>query len=373
LTGPEPHDRDDPDEQSALERWVLPYFDDMSLWPVLIVALAAIAAFMAPALVEAVRDLNLAAVSELPGSRIRELNDAAAAFNSMVNGLRWFENYVPRTLVRRLLGRGTDATTSQERQVTVMFTDIAGFTPLSEGMPAPELAGYLNHHFAIVAGCIEREGGTVDKFIGDAVMAFWGAPIRDEQHARHALETGIAMLERLNAIQEDFRARGWPEIRIGVGLNSGMMSVGDMGSKFRRAYTVLGDAVNLGSRLEGLTKNYGVEIIVGDATRSLVRDYKYRELDRVRVKGKDEPVAIYEPIAPGADISGEEQKELSLYTETLKLYRAQEWDRAEMQFINLQRMSPDRYLYQLYIDRIAQYRREPPGENWDGVFTHTSK
>lgn len=181
------------------------------------------------------------------------------------------------------------------------------------------------------------------------------------------------MLERLNAIQDDFKNRGWPEIKIGVGLNSGTMSVGDMGSQFRRAYTVLGDAVNLGSRLEGLTKNYGVEIIVGEATRTLVSDYVYRELDVVRVKGKDEPVAIFEPLAPRDQVSNEELKEIKLHQQALKLYRSQDWDMAEIQFINLQKLSPQRLLYQLYIERIIEYRKNPPESPWDGVYTHTSK
>ena len=136
---------------------------------------------------------------------------------------------------------------------------------------------------------------------------------------------------------------------------------------------MIGDTVNLGSRLEGLTKNYGVEIIVGEATRALVNDYNYCELDFVRVKGKAEPVAIFEPVGITETISKEESKELSLHRETIKLYRAQEWDRAEMKFLNLQKMPEDRPLYKIYIERIGQYRQSLPGDNWDGVFTHTSK
>ena len=200
-----------------------------------------------------------------------------------------------------------------------------------------------------------------------------GAPVSDEEHALQALETGAAMLVRLNEIQDSFSARGWPPIKIGVGLNSGTMSVGDMGSQFRRAYTVIGDSVNLGSRLEGLTKNYGVEYIVGEVTKDLVGDYTYRELDFVRVKGKAEPVAIFEPLGPTDKISKEVLKELRLHQATLKLYRGQEWDRAEMQFLNVQKMSEDRLIYQIYIDRITQYRQSPPAEDWDEVFTHTTK
>ena len=285
-----------------------------------------------------------------------------------------FGQYVPPELVDEM-GENPDMVTfeAENRELTVLFSDVRGFTTLSESLSPGDLSLLMNEYLTEMTRIIHENRGTIDKYMGDAVMAFWGAPVQDEQHARHALDTGMAMLEALKGIQQDFVARGWPEIKIGVGLNSGMMSVGDMGSQFRRAYTVLGDAVNLGSRLEGLTKNYGVEIIVGEETRALVKDYAYRELDVVRVKGKDEPVAIFEPVGLKEQLSKEVLKELKLHQETLKLYRAQEWDRAEMQFINLQKMSPDRALYALYIERIGQYRQNSPGDNWDGVHTHTTK
>ncbi len=285
-----------------------------------------------------------------------------------------FGQYVPPELVDEMSDNPDMVSFEAEnRELTVLFSDVRGFTTLSESLSPGDLSLLMNEYLTAMTKLIHENRGTIDKYMGDAVMAFWGAPVHDEQHARHAMETGLAMQERLKAVQDDFTARGWPEIRIGVGLNSGMMSVGDMGSEFRRAYTVLGDAVNLGSRLEGLTKNYGVEMIVGEATRALVKDYTYRELDVVRVKGKDEPVAIFEPLAPTEEVSREELKELSLHRETMKLYRAQEWDRAELQFLNLQKLSPDRLLYKIYIERIGQYRQSPPGDHWDGVFTHTSK
>ena len=285
-----------------------------------------------------------------------------------------FGQYVPPELVDEM-SEDPDLVSFEavNRELTVLFSDIRSFTTISEHLSPGDLSQLMNEYLTAMTKIIHENHGTIDKYMGDAVMAFWGAPIHDKDHARHAMETGISMLERLNAIQDDFKARGWPEIRIGVGLNSGMMSVGDMGSQFRRAYTVIGDSVNLGSRLEGLTKNYGVEIIVGEATRVLLKDYTYRELDVVRVKGKDEPVAIYEPLAPTEEVSREELKELGLHRQAMKLYRAQDWDMAEIQFLNLQKLSPDRSLYQLYIERIAQHRQTPPGENWDGVFTHTSK
>jgi len=285
-----------------------------------------------------------------------------------------FGQYVPPELVNEMSDDPSVVSFEAEnRELTVLFSDVRGFTTLSESLSPGDLSLLMNEYLTAMTQIIHENRGTIDKYMGDAVMAFWGAPIHDEDHARHALQTGIAMLERLNNIQADFKARGWPEIKIGVGLNSGMMSVGDMGSTFRRAYTVLGDAVNLGSRLEGLTKNYGVEIIVGEATKKLIDDYSYRELDLVRVKGKEEPVAIFEPLGLTNEVSADESKELRLHRDTLKLFRSQEWDRAEIQFINLQKMSPERLLYKVYIERIAEYRKTPPGDNWDGVFTHTSK
>jgi adenylate cyclase len=174
-------------------------------------------------------------------------------------------------------------------------------------------------------------------------------------------------------MQSEFKQRGWPEVNIGIGLNTGDMNVGNMGSEFRMAYTVLGDAVNLGSRLEGLTKNYGVNIIVSETTRSEIPEFAFRELDLVRVKGKNEPVAIFEPIGHKNDLDKEVISELTAYKQALLNFRAQSLDKAEVDFFNLNRDYPNRFLYQVYLDRIAFYRSEPPGDDWDGVFTHTSK
>ena len=224
-----------------------------------------------------------------------------------------------------------------------------------------------------LTGIIHDARGTIDKYMGDAIMAFWGAPLPDDEHPRHALEAGLQLLGSLVGLNEQFRARGWPEIRIGVGINTGVMSVGDMGSQFRMAYTVMGDAVNLGSRLEGLTKGYGVPLIVSESTRAAVPEYAYRELDRVRVKGKAKPVAIYEPLCLKDQVGKDLKKELKLYAETIRLYRAQQWDMAELNFMNLQRTSGTPGLYSAYVDRIKLFREEAPPSDWDGVFDHKSK
>ncbi len=285
-----------------------------------------------------------------------------------------FGQYVPPELVDEMSERPESYSLDAEsRNLTVLFTDMRGFTTISEGLPPKDLSQLMDGFLTPMTRLIHDNRGTIDKYMGDAIMAFWGAPISDPDHARHALETGMRMVASLDQINQDFKGRGWPEIRIGVGINTGEMSVGNMGSEFRMAYTVLGDAVNLGSRLEGLTKGYGVSIMVSESTRAAVPEFAYRELDRVRVKGKDEPVAIYEPLVLTAQIPESVKDELALYREALKLYREQQWDMAEMQFINLQEMSTSPMLYKIYAERIVQYRANPPGEDWDGVFTHTSK
>ncbi len=285
-----------------------------------------------------------------------------------------FGQYIPPELVDEMADHPMDYSLEAEsRDLTVMFSDVRGFTTLSEGLSPKELAELMNQFLTPMTRIIHEQRGTIDKYMGDAIMAFWGAPIEDHDHARHALDAGMQMLERLNEVNKQFVARGWPEIQIGIGINSGMMSVGNMGSEFRMAYTVLGDAVNLGSRLEGLTKGYGVWLIVSESTKDAVPEYAYREIDRVRVKGKDKPVVIYQPLCLAEDIDKHWKDELKLYREALRLYRAQEWDTAEMNLLNLQRTSRSPGLYKVYVERVAQYRAHPPEPDWDGVFTHTSK
>jgi adenylate cyclase len=209
--------------------------------------------------------------------------------------------------------------------------------------------------------------------MGDCIMAFWGAPLPDSDHARPAILAGIEMQAALKSLQPHFRERGWPEIHIGVGINSGRVSVGNMGSEVRVAYTVMGDEVNLASRLEGITKQYGVGVIVGENTRNAVTDFVYRELDHVRVKGKEKPIAIYEPVCLSGEAGKDVQDEVRLFHEVRRLYRRQDWDQAELQLMNLQRMSPETALYRIYAERIAYFRKNPPPPEWDGVFVFQTK
>ncbi|MFN7673377.1 MAG: adenylate/guanylate cyclase domain-containing protein, partial [Betaproteobacteria bacterium] len=174
-----------------------------------------------------------------------------------------FGTYVPKELVDEM-AKDPDAysTKGETREMTVLFSDVRNFTSISEGLSATELTALMNAYLTEMTKTIQTERGTIDKYIGDAIMAFWGAPVKDAQHAEHALKSAIAMQQQLEDIAPDFIKRGWPKLEIGIGLNCGPMNVGDMGSAFRRAYTVMGDAVNLASRLESLTKEYGVGILV---------------------------------------------------------------------------------------------------------------
>ena len=285
-----------------------------------------------------------------------------------------FGQYIPPELVDEMSESPAEFSLDGEnREMTVLFSDVRGFTTISEGMDPKQLTQLMNALLTPMTRVIHKNRGTIDKYMGDAIMSFWGAPLKDPEHARHALYAAMEMMVELKVMQKDFETRGWPPVNIGIGLNTGNMNVGNMGSEFRMAYTVLGDSVNLGSRLEGLTKNYGVNIIVSESTKNSIPEFIFRDLDLVRVKGKNEPVAIFEPVGHKNDLDKDTRSELSSYKLALKGFRAQNWDKAEMDFFNLNRSNPDRLLYQVYLDRITHYRNNPPGDDWDGVFTHTSK
>jgi len=285
-----------------------------------------------------------------------------------------FGQYVPPELVDKMAEDPEKYSMEGKREdLTVLFSDVRGFTTISESLDPHELSAYINEYLTTMSLVIRNNRGTLDKYIGDAIMAFWGAPVTDPTHHRNGVITAMQMQEKATALNEEFRKRGWPEFKIGVGLNSGVMSVGDMGSKVRKAYTVMGDPVNLGSRLEGITKQYGVGILVGESTKKAVSDVVFREIDRVRVKGKDEPIAIFEPIGMEGQVAKATLDEIKLWHQSLKSYRAQEWDQAELQLFNLQRMNPGCGLYKIFSDKIAENRANPPGPGWDGVTKFETK
>jgi adenylate cyclase len=197
--------------------------------------------------------------------------------------------------------------------------------------------------------------------------------LHDSAHARHAVAAALAIMPAIDEMNRRFIAKGWPRIAIGVGINCGQMSVGNMGSSFRMAYTVLGDAVNLGSRLEGLTKQYGVPIIVSESVRQQAPDFLYRELDRVRVKGKQEPITIYEPLERLDAGEGDQLEQLQIWRDALTHYRQYAWPAARELIARLAENSPETLLYKIYLQRIDGFLITPPPDDWDGVYTHANK
>jgi adenylate cyclase len=219
---------------------------------------------------------------------------------------------------------------------------------------------------------IQQHQGTIDKYIGDAIMAFWNAPVDLADHAARAVATALDMQAALQQLNREFAACGWPEVKIGVGVNTGRMSVGNMGSEFRMSYTVMGDAVNLGSRLEGITKQYGVGILATQPTVDADPLHAFMKIDDVRVKGKETPVAIYEPLGPKAGLPEVLQQNAAEFEAAYARYQVQDWDAAEAALRALNARAP-RALYDIYLERIAHFREEPPPQDWDGVYVYTTK
>jgi adenylate cyclase len=285
-----------------------------------------------------------------------------------------FGTYVPPELVDEMV-KDPEAYSmkASSKELTVLFCDMRGFTKMSETMEPTQLQELLNSVFNRLTDIIRANRGTIDKYMGDCVMAFWGAPVDIPNHAHLAAKTSMEMANAVRKINEEHRAKGIPEIGIGIGLNTGTMCVGDMGSELRRAYTVIGDSVNLGSRLEGLSKVYGVDIVVSETTRKAAPEFAWQELDRVRVKGKDQAVAIFWPLAPADRIEKGHQEELKTWAAFLKAYRAQDWDNCDVHLLNLQRMNPKKYLYELYSERVASMRLLPFDPEWDGATNFETK
>ena len=260
-----------------------------------------------------------------------------------------------------------------KKELSVLFSDIRGFTTLAEEMEPEALVNLLNEYLTDMTNIVFEFDGLLDKYIGDAVMAVFGAPLEQTDHPIRACRTALKMLERLRKMQEKWEAEGAPRLDIGIGINTGPMVVGNMGSERRFDYTVMGDSVNLASRLEGINKEYGTRVVISEFTYERVKnDFFCRELDAVRVKGKVRPVKIFELMAlrsnqdPRIDI-------IEVFAKALRHYREQEWDGAEEKFKEILNKIPEDVPAQLYLQRIANLRQEPPGPNWDGVFTMKRK
>lgn len=260
-----------------------------------------------------------------------------------------------------------------KKDLSVLFSDIRGFTTISEKLTPEELVALLNEYLTVMTNQVFQHDGLLDKYMGDAIMAVFGAPLDQPDHARRACLTALAMMEELHKLQEKWREEGRPAFDIGVGVNSGDMVVGNMGSEMRFDYTVMGDMVNLGSRLEGINKEYGTNIIISEFTYAHVQDAMCcRELDGVRVKGKNKPVKIYELMGRKED-EGKFKNLIDGFAKGLKLYREKKWDEAIAAFQGVLEIRPGDYPSKMYIERCHNLKEHPPAEPWDGVFVMTKK
>jgi adenylate cyclase len=286
-----------------------------------------------------------------------------------------FGAYAPPEHVAQMTRNpGTYNTQPKTAELTILFSDIRGFTKISEGLSPEALRDYINEYLTEMSTIIRsRYKGTLDKYIGDAVMAFWGAPVEDPQQARRAVLAALDMQKAVGPLNERYAARGWPRLAIGVGINGGTVRVGDMGSKLRRAYTAMGDAVNVASRLGGRTKHYGAGVLVGESTRQRIEDVAFREIDRIKVKGKDEAITIYEPLGLIAELEPQRQEELRIWAQALRAYRSRNWDLAEVNLHNLQRLAPGCMLYAMYADRVRSARATPLTADWEPVTVFDEK
>ena len=279
-----------------------------------------------------------------------------------------FGQFVPPAVVNTIAAQPDQLNLNGEaRELSVMFCDIKDFSSMSERLEPTELGELLNTYFTEMTDVLREHGATIDKYIGDAIMAFWGAPIHRPQHAAQALEASAAMINTLPKLRKIFESRGWPHLDVGIGINTGMMNVGNMGSRYRLAYTVIGDAVNLAARYEALTRLYGKQVIVGEATRLANPDLNFRELDYVRVKGKGIATRLYEPLFDSAKLSPEL---LAAHQRALNAYYAADWDNAENTFAALESDGDDAVYYALMRNRIREYQ-STKGENFDGITSFT--
>ena len=287
-----------------------------------------------------------------------------------------FSQYLSPILVNRLLKNPKLLTLAgEERCMSILFSDIRGFTSISETMAPQELCRFINQYLTPMTEVIMEHQGTVDKFIGDAIMAFWNAPLDDPAHAGNSCHAALTMQKKLIELNRFWQQHGVAPIKIGVGIHSGMVRVGNMGSEHRFDYTVMGDAVNLASRLEGITKLYGSPIIVSDATYRMQKesDLVFRELDRVRVKGKDEAITIFELVDEKQSLDEEKLKELGRHTHALNFYYRGNFETALTEFGALAQLRPALPLYRIYVERCRHFLDNPPEADWDGVTSMATK
>ena len=316
-----------------------------------------------------------------------ELETLATSFNHMVLGLRererirhTFGQYVDPRIVKNLLENRIPADRGERQVMTVFFSDLADFTRLCEGIPPDDAVRFLNRYFSLMAEVIRARQGIVDKYIGDSVMAFWGPPFTEAtEHATLCCLAALEQMARLDTFRawlpEMFAGReGVPKVAVRMGIASGEVTVGNIGSETSRGYTVIGDVVNLASRLEQANKFYGTRILVSGTTRALAGEtLVFREIDSLRVAGKLEPVRIHELVGRAAELDDRARRQIEVFEAALARYRAQDWDAAEAAFRECLALDGSDRPSEVMLARVAAFRQAPPEAGWDGVWVATSK
>lgn len=322
---------------------------------------------------EKIKNFELEGTLKIP-AKLGELKELIDAMNAMKIGLRSFKKYIPAELVQQLIRNGEEIDASGERRrLTIFFSDIADFSTISEQLTPNELSSQISEYLTEMTAIILRHGGTVDKYIGDSIMAFWGAPNETPHHATQACLAAIECNHRLKVLSKEWASQGRPVLKTRIGLNTGDVVVGNIGSDQRLSYTAMGDPVNLASRLEGLNKEYATSIIISQSVlNELPDEFVYRLLDIVVVKGKTEPVPIYELVSRKGDVTGSDAEFLEMFGKAVQSYLDKEWDRAIFRFEKLLTLRQDDLACQIFIDRCREYITNPPGHDWGGeyVFQH---
>jgi adenylate cyclase len=302
-------------------------------------------------------------------SRLLEVDQLARATEQMKMSLRSFGKYVPTDLVRQLLASGIEARPGGEnRELSIFFCDLANFTTISENLSPRELVEQLGEYFHAFTEEVAASGGTVDKFIGDAVMAFWGAPVDRPDHAAAACRCALSCQQRLAGLRMIWKKQGKPEFFARIGINTGPVVVGNIGSARRFNYTVIGDAVNVASRLEGLNKFYGTSICVSEQTiRAAGGAVAARPIEQVAVKGKSTPVLVYELLGLSADARADAPRVAALHERGLEHYLRRGWPEAIAAFEEIIRVRPGDGPATEFLRRCRTFVQDPPGPDWDGV------
>jgi adenylate cyclase len=308
-------------------------------------------------------------------SMIKEVDRLMVATDDMKRGLRSFGKYVPTDLVRDIMASGGEAELGgRKANLTVFFSDIEGFTSISEQLEPEVLVVHLAEYLGEMDRQVRDEQGTVDKFIGDSIMAFWGAPIPNADHALAACRAALRCQERLAALREKWKEEGKPLFYHRIGINTGEVIVGNMGSENRMNYTVAGDHVNAASRFEGLNKFYGTNIIIGESTHDLVKDhFVTRPIDRVSVKGKRAGLKIYELMGDRKTTEDKKVKIAQLTAEALEAYLSRHFDEAVKRYEAVRELNPGDRPVGFMLARCRQYRENPPPDKWDGIYRLESK